>query len=219
MLINTLLLAHIVVLGYWLGSDLIINHTFRYVSRAASMPVPERDRLLDHVMDIDQHVRYALVLQAGLGTALAALLGYLPGGGMLAGVAGFATLGWLVLIETSHQLRKRRPGASLGQLDRGIRYAMIVAALLLAGSGVTGYIDMAAWLAVKLALFAAVIASGVVIRFELVRYFAIWHEITAEGSSDDRESLLRLRYFRATTVLLMLWLCIAAIVALSLIKP
>ena len=37
-------------------------------------------------MDVDQHVRYALVLQATLGTILLALYGYVPGG---------ATLAWL----------------------------------------------------------------------------------------------------------------------------
>ncbi|GJQ54201.1 MAG: hypothetical protein HKUEN07_07700 [Rhodocyclaceae bacterium] len=68
MLIHAVLVAHIIVVGYWLGSDLVINSTFRYVSRTASLPVAERDRLLDHVLDVDQHVRYALVPQLWLGT-------------------------------------------------------------------------------------------------------------------------------------------------------
>ena len=63
MLYTSLLVAHIAVLGYWLGSELVINHTYRYVSWSAGMPFAERDRLMDHVMDVDQHVRYALVLQ------------------------------------------------------------------------------------------------------------------------------------------------------------
>ena len=63
MLQKTLLVAHIVVLGYWLGADLVINSTYRYVSWSHGMPFAERSRLMDHVMHVDQHVRYALVLQ------------------------------------------------------------------------------------------------------------------------------------------------------------
>ena len=79
MLINVLLVLHIAVLGYWLGAEFVINSEFRFVCRAASMPFEERKRLMEHVMDVDQHVRYALVLQVGLGTVLSALLGYFPG--------------------------------------------------------------------------------------------------------------------------------------------
>ena len=87
MLPQTILVAHILVVGYWLGSDLVINSTFRYVSRASAMPFPDRNRLLEHVLDVDQHVRYALILQVWLGTTLGALLGYFPGGILLAGTA------------------------------------------------------------------------------------------------------------------------------------
>jgi len=72
-----LLAIHIAVLGYWLGSELVINSTYRYVSYSGDMPFAERARLMEHVMHVDQHVRYALALQATLGTALAALA---PGG-------------------------------------------------------------------------------------------------------------------------------------------
>jgi hypothetical protein len=70
----------IAVLGYWLGSELVINSTYRLVAFGDRLPFDERTRLMEHVMDVDQHVRYALVLQAALGTALAALYGLVPGG-------------------------------------------------------------------------------------------------------------------------------------------
>jgi hypothetical protein len=57
-----------------------------------ALPFAERDRLMDHVMDVDQHVRYALVLQAGLGTMFAAAYGYFPGGTTLAWAAAVAAL-------------------------------------------------------------------------------------------------------------------------------
>jgi hypothetical protein len=219
MLIEALLLAHIAVLGYWLGSDLVINSTFRFVSRASSMPFVERARLLDHVMDVDQHVRYALVLQVGLGTALAALLGYLPGGAALAWAAGAVAVAWLILVEVTHRWRRRPVGTPLGRIDRATRYVAVAAAVVLAIGGLTGSFSLTGWLAWKLALLAGAIVSGLGIRFELTRYFRVWHEIGAEGSTAMRESLLRRRYTSATAVLVVLWLFIASIVALSLLKP
>ena len=107
MLISVLLVAHIAVLGYWLGSEFVINSTYRYVSYGSRMPFAERDRLMDHVMHVDQHVRYALVLQAGLGFALAALYGYVPGGTATAWVAGTLAAIWLAFVEIVHRLRHK----------------------------------------------------------------------------------------------------------------
>lgn len=138
MLIPTLIAAHIAVLGYWLGSDLCINSTFRFVSRASSMPFNERDKLMDHVLDIDQHVRYAMVLQVGIGTALAAQLGYLPGGNSLAILAAVVALVWLTLVELTHRLRQQKAGTALARIDRGTRYLVIAVALAMAAGGLSG---------------------------------------------------------------------------------
>lgn len=47
MLDQVLLVIHIAVLGYWLGADLVINSTYRYVCWSAGMPFDERNRLMD----------------------------------------------------------------------------------------------------------------------------------------------------------------------------
>lgn len=219
MLVNILLVAHIIVLGYWLGSDLVINSTFRYVSRAASLPHAERQRLMDHVMDVDQHVRYAMILQLGLGTALAALLGYLPGGVMLAVLAGVGAVLWLVLVELTHRWRRRPAGGPLRGIDLGLRYLVVVVAMILAGGGLLGYLPLTGWLAAKLGLLAGAICCGMGIRFELVRYFKVWEEIASQGTDEGREALLRARYASATAVLVVLWLCIFGIVIVSVYKP
>jgi len=219
MLIQVILVAHILVVGYWLGSDLIINSTFRYVSRASSMPFADRDRLLEHVLDVDQHVRYALILQVWLGTTLGALLGYLPGGTLLAGTATVLGIAWLALVELTHRLRRKPEGRVLGLIDRAIRYVAIFTAMTIFVGTLMSYFSVASWLAVKLALLAGVIVSGLGIRFELIHYFAVWHTIRVEGSTEERERLLRSRYKSSTTVLVLLWLFIATIVAVSVLKP
>ena len=219
MLIDTLLVAHIAVLGYWLGAEFVINSEFRFVCRAASMPFAERKRLMEHVLDVDQHVRYALVLQAGLGTVLGALLGHFPGATTLAWIAGVGGLLWLAFVEVIHRLRHGPAGKRLALLDRLIRYVLLV---LFVGAGLAvalGVISLKTWLAWKLVLFGAVMACGIGIRYSIIQFFGVWREIEAGGSNPPREQAIRRIYSAGTSMLGLLWLFIAAIVVLSILKP
>ncbi len=219
MLIQALLVTHIAVLGYWLGAEFVINSTYRYVSWSADMPFAERDRLMDQVMSVDQHVRYALILQMGLGCSLAILLGYFPGDGRLAGLAGGLAVIWLILVETTHRQRKAAGGGTLATVDRGIRY-LIAGLLLVAGIGASiGKLALPAWLAWKLILFALVICCGLAVRFALIRFYQVWKKVAAEEANRDYEREIRRIYFQATAILVLLWSCIMSIVVLSVWKP
>lgn len=205
--------SHVAVLGYWLGAEFVINGTFRHVSFAAAMPYPARDRLMAHVMDMDQHVRYALVLQAGLGGALALLEGYLPGGPPLAAGVALAAGAWLGLVEVVHRTRR------FAGLDRGVRVLVMLLLVAVAAAALSGALPVPAWLALKLALFAGVIACGLWIRQLLAGWFATWGALGRGGPADVLEARLRAGYWRATAVLVLLWLLIAGIVALSVARP
>lgn len=219
MILPWLLAAHIAVLGYWLGSELVINSSYRYVCYSSAMPFDERTRLMEHVMHVDQHVRYALALQATLGTALAALAGYIPGGDTVAVAAGVAGAAWLAFIESVHRLRHSRAGRMLGAVDRGFRYLLMAALIGVALSLIGGGWPMPDWLRWKLALFAGVMACGVGIRFALISHFTTWAIMARNGPDDATNAIIRRTYVRATSVLALLWLFIAAIGILSVGKP
>lgn len=211
---QTVLLAmHTVVLGYWLGSDLVINSEYRFIVHRHDLPVAARQEMTDHLMKVDQHVRYALVMQATLGTMLLAGLGLLPGS--LGGVALVAGLAWLGLVEATHRTRKIALGQRLALLDRVVRYALALALLGLAAT--QG--DWPVWLRLKLGLFAGVIGCGVLIRFQLIRHFGTWSEVLAQGSTPEREASLRATYRRATSILAGLWLQVFTIAALAVLRP
>lgn len=214
-----LLVAHIAVLGYWLGAELVINATYRYVCYAGSVPLAERSRLMVHVMNVDQHVRYALVLQATLGVMLAALSGHLPGGQALLGATAAAGLAWLVFIEVVHRLRRHAAGRILATIDRGSRYVLAIAAVAL-GLGLAGRTWlMPDWLRWKLLLFAGVILCGIGIRLLLLGHFRTWSAMEADGPTPEGNATVQRIYVRATSVLVLLWLFIAAIVFVSVSKP
>jgi hypothetical protein len=217
MLAHALLVTHIAVLGYWLGAELVINHTYRYVCWSAGMPFPERQRLMEHVMDVDQHVRYALALQVGLGTAVGALLGYFPGGGTLATVALGAAAVWLGLIEVVHRTRHQPRGPALAALDRVIRYGLGVVLLGLAGAILAGAVDLPGWLGLKLGLLAGAVACGLGIRWALVIFFREFRQAaTGDPAAEPR---IRQAYVRATAILVGLWVFLAGIAWVSVTKP
>lgn len=219
MLSQILLVAHIVVLGYWLGSELVINSTYRYVSYAGGMPFGERNRLMEHVMHVDQHVRYALVLQVGLGFALAAHYGYVPGGDTTAVAAGVFAAIWLGFVELIHRLRHSPAGRQLALFDRGSRYLFMALLVAVALGFIGGGWEMPFWLRLKLALFAGVMASGVGIRLALISHFRTWAVMARDGPNYETNAIIRRTYWRATSVLILLWVFIAAIVIASVMKP
>ena len=70
--------AHVWVMGYWIGSDLVVNALTFYTARSTALPGAERRRQWDFLMDVDQHPRNALILSVPLGLTLAAWSGLLP---------------------------------------------------------------------------------------------------------------------------------------------
>lgn len=219
MILPWLLAAHIAVLGYWLGSEFVINSTYRYVSYGDRMPFDERSRLMEHVMHVDQHVRYALVLQASLGLCLAALLGYIPGGDTLAICAGAFGVLWLGFVEAVHRLRHASVGKTLGVIDRWSRYVLMAVLVATALGLIGGAWPMPQWLRWKLALFAGVMMSGVGIRLALISHFRTWAIMAREGPNDATNAIIKRTYVRATSVLVLLWVFIAGIATLSVWKP
>lgn len=218
MLIEALAIIHVAVLGYWLGSEFVINSTFRYVCFGASLPVPERRRLMDHVMNVDQHVRYALLLQLTLGFFLAFRFGYLPSNGLVAAAVLVIGAGWLALVEITHRRRSTALGQRLAKLDRGIRYVVVVLLGVLSVGALTGFFALQSWLAWKLLCFAGVMLCGLLIRFALIKLFQLFEELASSGSSPELEARLNSAYYGASSYLIVMWALIGAITLLSVWK-
>ena len=218
-MVATTLVLHVIVLGYWLGAEFVINSTFRYVTYATGLAYRERARLLDHVMVVDQHVRYALALQFGLGLILANQLGYVAGGRSLMLVIAIATISLLALVEATHRLRARPAGVALARLDRFIRVVLVLAFVAAGLASLAGAVELPGWFAAKLALFGLVIACGLAIRLFLIGYFGAFGALGNQPDNEELEARLRAGYVRSTAVLVLLWLAILAITVLSITKP
>ena len=207
-LLAILQLLHVLVLGCWLGAELVINRSFRSAILTLDKPFVERDRMLTQVMKINQFVRYALVVQIATGVCLAALLGYLPIDFGLVLIFGLA---WVLLIYLGHSWSTRRAGQILKIIERDLRLVVIGVLVIVSGLGVISEAYLPFWLAVKLFLFAGVIACGLGIRFVLLGLFNVWTKMRERGSTPSDESENRKIYSQATTILILLWTTLTAI--------
>lgn len=207
------------MLGYWLGSEFVINSSYRLVAYGKEITLADRSTLMRHIMSADQHVRYALILQATLGVSLCAMLGYVPGGQDLAIGAALGGTLWLAFVEVVHRLQHNRIGAYLSRIDRCSRYLLIGLCLGVAFNFIGEAWPLPRWLQVKITLFAMVMLCGVAIRLCLLTHFRTWKNMQENGSSDVDEIVIRRTYLRATSVLILLWIFIAAIVVTSVLKP
>jgi hypothetical protein len=50
-LLTVLQLVHVLILGCWLGAELVINKTYRYAILAVEIAFSERDRMLGQAME------------------------------------------------------------------------------------------------------------------------------------------------------------------------
>ena len=215
-LLTILQLIHVLVLGCWLGAELLVNSIFRYAVLTVEIPFAERDRMLTQVIKINQLVRYAMILLLATGLCLASLLGYLPfdfGWVLMFGLA------WMLLIYLGHLLSARKAGRILKMIERDLRLIVIGVLVIVSGLGVLGEAYLPFWLAVKLFFFAGVIACGLGIRFVLLRLFTVWQRMRQQGATPSDGMASRKIYFQATAVLILLWVLVAAISVLSVFKP
>jgi hypothetical protein len=213
-------LAHVVVWGYWVGSDLVVNQLTHYLTHAERMDGRERNRLWGFLLDVDQHPRNALILSVPLGLTLAAMLHLMPIGRVALAGVWVLSAAWFAFMWMVH-LRGNTPiGATLRTWDVRIRYGVIAIALMVGvGSLLFGKPVAAGWLAAKLVLFALVAWAGIGIRYYIQQFMRTWPAIVEDGSTPDREAAIRQAMRRGTWVLAMLHVLLGAIAYLGYAKP
>jgi hypothetical protein len=211
---------HVLVMGYWIGSDLVVNQLTHYITRASQLPGRERQRLWDFLLDVDQHPRNALILSVPIGFSLAAMLGLSPIVGPWLLLLWLASAAWFGFMWLVHWRRHEPSGKMLGAWDWRFRY-LLIAAFALTGiiSLVRGEPFTSSWLAWKLILFAGVLACGIGIRYYIRLAYGVLPAIAADRAGERENGLFRDCMRRATWVLWLLWAQLLAIALLGVIKP
>jgi hypothetical protein len=211
--------AHIVLFVYWLGGDLGVFHAARYVARS-DLPLPERLRFLELLLKIDMAPRTALVCMIPVGFTLATQAGLAPFANGWVPAIWLGSIAWLCLVWFLH-LNPRHPKAqALTRFDQYLRIAVIVlfcatGAATLAGSGPL----LTEWLGAKFVLYGGVIVLGLLLRVTIREWVRGFAELRDPATIDAGNARVFRAWRRARAFAYGLWLLIALIAFLGVVKP
>ncbi|GII86107.1 hypothetical protein Ssi03_40970 [Sphaerisporangium siamense] len=216
---------HIVLFVYWLGSDVGVYYSSRYVLRADLTPAARSVAAkIMHVVDMAPRVCLVLFLPSGV--TLMALSpfgeGYFPG--WLVALAWVGALCWLALVVYDYTRGATPLGRVVQRLDLLVRYAM-VAVLVVIGL----YMIVAAepfgvqtnpkWLGGKLTVYGVCVLGGVLIRWRLSPFGPAFGRLMTEGSSPEVEREITRSVRSCLPYVYLIWVMVLTAAFLGVVKP
>lgn len=181
-------LAHVLLFAYWLGGDVGVFYSARFV-RDRTLSADARRVALRIMGWIDMIPRYCLVLMLPVGYTLARQIGVVRLPDAFMAILWLVALGWLWLVWAVHRRAGTPAGERLRRIDIGWRVVLASGLLFDAWQGFrgTGHL-FADWISAKFLVFAAIMYCGILIRVRGRGLAPALRAILAEGSTPDREA-------------------------------
>ena len=219
------ILLHLLLLTYWLGADLGVFYSSRYVLRPDLSP-ESRATALKIMAWLDVTPRLCLVLFLPSGVSLMAFDDY--GRDIFAGwplvLVWVAGLAWLGLVLADHVMHESPLHSLVRRLDLGVRFAVVIGLLgsatyALIASEPFGVETNPKWLGAKVGLYALAIACGIAIRFQLRPFAPAFGALMTTGSTPAVEKDLRGSIVGSQPFVAGIWLCVLGAAVLGVVKP
>lgn len=201
--------AHLLVIGYWLGTDLAVYYLSGFIVDP-SQPRPARLLATRAMLILDMIPRTAMILTALLGLILAARMGLIPGLQAWLPLVWVVALAWLALTWTVFRQQGKPLGLQLGRLDFGFRILLVLLSTLLMLDSFGGgrLIAPAPWLGLKIGLFGLTIAMGLVIRLQLRPFGPLFGKVAAGTASAEDESALQTLMAHVKIPVWVIWIAL-----------
>ncbi|WP_067568528.1 hypothetical protein [Nocardia acidivorans] len=222
------ILLHLTLFVFWLGGDLGVFYSSRFVIDPRRTP-PARATALAIMSGLDLGPKICLVLFLPSGVTLMALD---PHGAKAFGITLFPwwfviptwlfAAAWLTLAIVAHRTHGRI--ASVYRADLIIRFAVITAMTVaglhtLVAHDPFGVTTNPRWLGGKILLYTAAIAAGLGIRITLRPFGPAFGRLQTEGSNPEVEHILRRSVNGCLPYVWIIWGGVLAAAALGVFKP
>lgn len=219
------LLLHILLLTYWLGADLGVFYSSRFVTDPGVRP--EARAVAARVMHaVDMAPRVCLVLILPSGVTLMALddLGRATFGGWPLVLVWLAALAWLSLVILDYVRQPQRYADLVHRLDFAVRITLVVGLLGVALYTVVvsepfGVSSNPKWLAGKVAAYALCILGGLMIRVKLKPFGPAFAKMMAAGSTPEVEAEIRGSVRGCLPFVYLIWIMVVVAAFLGVVKP
>ena len=205
-----LVYVHIVLFVYWLGGDLGVFFSAKYVAdRKLSMD--ERFRFLHLLMNCDMGPRTALLLLLPVGLEMARLIGVIEVSPAIGGIVWLVSLVWVATNWWMHFNERHAIVPKLRAIDQNLRYVLIV---LIAGSAIYSIATgngpvLATWLQVKLLVYAFAICLGLYLRAEIKQWIVGFGMIRQGGDAADKgNTIIEESLVRSQRAAFLLWFAV-----------
>lgn len=198
--IGLLKLGHLLCLVYWLGADLGVFYSSYFVADD-KLSTETRVAMGKLLFALDQAPRICMPLIFAFGGHLAIKMGYwpLPTAGPMA-IWGLCLV-WLGIVVTLHFGGHR---AWLTAVDCWLRVAIVAGLVGYAAHGiVTG--SVVTWLAIKLLVFALLVACGLLIRLFLGPFGPAFAAVAQGNASAADNAAIRNTFARTRPLVLIIW--------------
>lgn len=216
---SLLVTLHVVLFAYWLGGDFGVFVTSRFIVRP-DLPVAERERFLQALMDIDILPRSAIVLLPVVGLQLAFLRGSVAVPSAVIVAAWIAGLVWLTVVWMAY-LKQRSPEGLLWQrIDVAWRVVLIAALVITAVISLNAGSPVESdWVSAKLLVYAALLVVGLYLRVAIRGWRHGFRELRAGNSGPDIDALFFEARRRSKYAAFVFWGLIVVMAWLGIAQP
>lgn len=216
---DVLIFLHVLLFGYWLGSDLGVFFCDSQLTRE-DLSLDERLRVREIRRKVDMAPRTCAPLILPIGFTLALARGSQVSGGWLVLVWALS-LGWLAMLWIERLAAGTPRERSLGNINRVIWFAVAIAMSALGLYALlTGSPVVERWLATKIALYGLMVLAATWILRAADHWEPIFAMVRAGGALRvEGERRMKRNRINAGSAAATLWLVVLLIGFLGVAKP
>ncbi len=212
----SLKLLHILAMVYWLGGDLGTYFASRFVVDSRLSPA-QRHTALKIMLGCDQGPKLCMPLIFALGYSMASLMGVLRAPAALEWGVWVIALLWFASVNYLYFTENLAAKARIARIDLWFRVFVVLGLLGLGGAALLGRGPVQAdWLALKILIFAALVACGIYIRVALKPFVSAFGQLLGSGSTPAVEQTMSQALGRCRPAVYLIWLGLIANAALGL---
>jgi hypothetical protein len=216
---SLLLYTHLLLFVYWLGADVgVFGLALGLKNRAYSCE--QRMLMMRLSLTFDMVPRMAMIAVSPVGLHLASRSGLVAVPDWLFAMIWVLAVAWIVGEWLAYR-RMGKPEAVRFYIANGV--IMMIACFGWLGFGIASIINgtpfLEPWLALKVTLAGAVFLVSTMMAVFYAPIEAILQQMQVEGSSEDIETALRKQVNRGAFWTVLLFVLLATIAFLGLVKP
>lgn len=216
---GVLIFFHVLLFGYWLGSDLGVFYCDSQLTRE-DLSLDERLRVRQIRRKVDMAPRTCVALILPIGFTLAVQYGS-PIAGWWLVLIWVLSLLWLASLWSVRLTVESPVGRTIDKYDRLVWYAVAAA---MVGFGlytlITGDVITESWLAAKIFLYGLMVVSALWILSAADRWEAIFDMVRAGGEQRiEGEKRMKKNRINAGSAAATLWFIVLLIAFVGTTKP